>query len=134
MNKQIRSFANDLVSHYAIFDNCDGFYTLDVQDLPDFVQNEFAAMLMNEDNALAVEATGPDNKHWDSKMLPALTRYLQNSTDKDEGIEFNNVWRDCVTSYLESTIQKIIFEALNDYNGASLSSVKNGNYYYGIRV
>jgi hypothetical protein len=132
MNKEIRSFANDCVSHYASFNNYDGFYSLSVHDLPDFVQNEFAAMLMNDDNAVAVEATGPDNKHWESKMFPALTRYLKNSTDKDEAIEFNNVWRDCVTSYCESTMQEIIDDALQEYNGDTGHTVKDWNSYYGV--
>ena len=127
MNNQLRSFATDCVSLYATYDDTDGFYSLDVQDLPDFVQNEFAAIMMCDDNAWASEATGPDNKHWESKMLPALTRYLKNSTDKDEAIEFNNVWRNCVTDYMCARMQELLDDCVSDLNcdhGYTFDSMK----------
>jgi hypothetical protein len=132
MNKHVKSFARECVSHYATPDKSDNLYTLTVQDLPDFIQNEFAAIIMSNDNAYACEATGPDNQHWESRMLPALTRYLKNSTDKDEASEFNKVWRDCVTSYCESTMQSLIDEALQDYNDDGGYAVKDWNSYYGV--
>lgn len=72
MMNQLQSFARECVSHYAKCDRMDGFYSLNIQDLPDFVQNEFAAVIMSDDNAWASEATGPDNKHWQTKMLRPL--------------------------------------------------------------
>ena len=116
MNRTLRDFAKECVDHYATYDKCDDFYTLDVSELPDFVQHEFAALIIGNNEAYASEATGPDNKHWDSKMLPALTRYLKDSTDKDEAIEFNRIWRDCVTDYMSGVMQELIEDALNDYN------------------
>ncbi len=113
MNK-LQEFARDCVSHYAKFDQfCDG-YNLSLTDLPSFVRHEFAAVIMNDDNAWASEATGPDNKHWQTKMLPALTRYLKNSTDKDEAIEFNNIWRECVTDYMNIKMQELIDDSITD--------------------
>lgn len=114
MNNQLKRFAIECVSNYAEYDHFDGFYSLYVQDLPDFVQNEFAAMIMSDDNAYASEATGPDNKHWESKMLPALMRYLKNSTDQDEAIEFNNTWRDCVTDYMNKKMQELLNNSIPD--------------------
>lgn len=111
---QLRSFVRECVSHYAKYDKLDGFYSLDVQDLPDFVQNEFAAIIMNDNNAWASEATGPDNKHWETRMLPALTRYLKNSTDRDEAIEFNNTWRECVTDYINNKMQELVNDSIQD--------------------
>lgn len=132
MNQQLRNFAQDCVSHYAKFNSSDGFYSLNIYDLPDFVQHEFAAMIMSDDNALASEATGPDNKHWESKMLPALTRYLKHSTNKDEAIEFKNIWRDCVADYMSNHIQELLDEAIHDYNDDEDCTVKNWNQHYGI--
>lgn len=116
---QITSFAQECVSHYAKYSPIDGMYRLNTTDLPDFVQNEFAGILLADDNAYAAEATGPDNKHWHTKMLPALTRYLKNSTDKDEAIEFNNTWRECVTDYMNQKMQELLNESIIGY--------KNGN-------
>ena len=109
---QLRSFTNECVSHYAKFDRLDGVYTLNVDDLPDFVQNEFAAIIMSDNNAYAIEATGPDNRHWETRMLPALTRYLRNSTDKDEQYEFNTIWRDCVTDYVSNKMQALVDDSI----------------------
>lgn len=116
MNKDLRYFASECVDNYATYDKCDDFYSLDVSELPDFVQHEFAALIIASDDAYASEASGPDNKHWDSKMLPALIRHLANSTDKDETIEFNRVWRDCITDYMSGTMQELIEDALDEYN------------------
>lgn len=114
MNNQVQSFAKECVSHYAKFDKLDGFYSLDIHQLPEFVQNEFAAIIMSDDNMWASEATGPDNKHWHSKMLPALTRYLKNSTNQDEAIEFHNTWRDCVTDYVSDKMQELVDDSISD--------------------
>jgi FPC/CPF motif-containing protein YcgG len=103
---QVRSFAKECVSHYA------NHNILNTHDLPDFVQNEFAGIIMCDNEAWAAEATGPDNPHWSSKMLPALTRYLKNSTDKDEAIEFNTIWRECVTDYMNHKMQELLDEAI----------------------
>jgi hypothetical protein len=111
---QVRSFAKECVSHYAKFDKLDGFYSLNAHELPDFIQNEFAAIIMCDDNAWAIEATGPDNPHWETKMFPALMRYLKNSTDKDEAIEFNNVWRECVTDYMNHKMQELLNDSITD--------------------
>jgi hypothetical protein len=131
MNKGLNRFAKECVEHYATFTKCDQFYSLDVSQLPDFVKHEFAALIMGSNEAYACEATGPDNKHWDSKMLPALTRYLANSTDKDNAIEFNNVWRDCVADYMTATMQALINNVLNDFNSDN-GYTHSPSYYYGV--
>jgi type IV secretory pathway VirB4 component len=109
---QLRSFAEECVSNYAKYDKSDNSYSLELEELPDFVKHEFASIIMSDDNAWASEATGPDNKNWEKKMLPALTRYLKNSTDRDEAIEFNNTWRDCVSSYMNDKMQELINDSL----------------------
>jgi hypothetical protein len=131
MNKELRAFATECVDHYATYEKCDDFYSLDVYDLPDFVQHEFAALIMAHDECYAIEATGPDNKHWQSKMLPALTRYLKNSTDRDEGIEFKNVWRDCVADYVNHIMQRLIDEALQEFN-SDLGYTHTASEMYGV--
>lgn len=129
--KKLNSFAYECVDHYGRFDKLDEFYSLSVSDLPDFVKHEFAALIIGSDEAYASEASGPDNKHWDKKMLPALTRYLANPTDKDCAIEFNNVWRDCVADYMTGTMQELIDNALSDFNSDNGYS-HPPSYYYGV--
>lgn len=128
---QLTRFAQECVSNYATYDVCDGFYNLYAFNLPDFVQHEFAALIMGDDEAYASEATGPDNKHWDNKMLPALTKYLANSTDRDAQIEFNNIWRDCVTDYMTAHMQEFIDDALFEFND-DLGYIRTPSYHYGV--
>lgn len=109
---QVRSFARECITHYGRYDDSYRIFHLNTDELPDFVQNEFASIIMSDDNEWAAEATGPDNPHWETKMLPALTRYLKNSTDKDEAIEFNTIWRDCITDYLHNKMQELLDEAI----------------------
>ena len=66
--KQLRNFAYECVNHYSTYSRLDDFYSLNVSDLPDFTQHEFASMIIAENESYASEATGPDNKHWDSKI------------------------------------------------------------------
>lgn len=116
MNKELYNFAKECVNHYAIYTEMDDFYTLKVDDLPDFIQHEFAALIISHDKNYASEATGPDNQKWDTEMLPALIKYLKNSTDKDEAIEFNSIWRNCVTEYMNEKMTELLENALHQYN------------------
>ena len=116
MNTQLLNFTQECIKNYATYNRFDNYFNLKVSDLPDFVRHEFAAMIMQEDESCAAESTAPDNKHWETKMLPALIRYLKNSTDKDEAIEFNNIWRECVSDYVADTMQECIDEAICDFN------------------
>lgn len=127
----LKRFASECVDHYATYNKFDEFYSLDVSDLPDFVKHEFASLIMSNDESYAHEATGPDNNHWDDKMLPALTKYLANSTDRDNAVEFTNVWRDCVADYMTQNMQKLIDDALCEFNN-DRSYIRSVNYHYGI--
>ncbi len=133
MSKGLNRFARECVNEYARFDSCDRFYTLYVYDLPDFVQHEFAALILASNENYASEATGPDNHRWEGKMRPALTKYLANSTDKDAQIEFTNTWRDCVTAYTLSYMQELIESALHDYNDDG-GYTQSPSQYYGVHA
>lgn len=107
---QLYSFAKDCVSLYAIHNQ------LNVLDLPDTVKNRFTSIIMEEDSARASESTGPDNPDWNNKMLPALTKYLKNPSNKDETVEFNNIWKECTTKYMQPYMQELIDKALYEFD------------------
>jgi hypothetical protein len=108
--KDIIRFVEDVISDYAKYDGDSDSYHVDIDDLPDFTRYEFAVKMMSLDDMLASEATGPDNPDYEKKMLPALTRYLMNSTDRDEEIEFCNAWREGVSAYFNNTFQELLDE------------------------
>lgn len=128
---KLTNFASKCVETYATYDEIDGFCSLSVQDLPDFIQNEFAGLIFQQEPFYATEAIGPDNDLWETKMLPALTQYLKDITDKDAEIIFTSTWRDCVTSYVHDHMQELIDDALQDYNdrhGYTRKVAYGGNY------
>lgn len=110
----IASFTKDLVFHYAKYSRLDASYTLSVSDLPDFEIHKFAAMLMADDESYASEATGADNDDYKKNLLPSLIRYMKDTTDRDEEIEFVKVWRDGVANYFSNKMQELIDAKCND--------------------
>lgn len=128
MNTRIlKRFASQCVHHYAKF-YCDQYY-LNIIDLPDFIRHEFSALIMSEDENYASEATGKDNKLWESKMFPSLLKHLQDSTDVDKSIEFKNTWRDSITEYFYPNMQELIDDSLSEYNGEQGCLIKLERYY-----
>lgn len=114
--RELRNHAYRIVSDYAVFNKEFRQYDLIISDLPDFVRHEFASVVLSYDEDYANEANGSDNPAFLDTMLPALTRFLTNTTDKDLEIEFTNAWRDGVTNYMTSYMQELIDESLEDYN------------------
>lgn len=110
----VNSFADELIHNYAKFE--DNHYVLDLFDISDFDQHEFAALIMSSDVYLSSEATGPDNPSFDKKMLPSLLKFLSKSTDKDAEIDFVNSWKQGITNYFKDRMQEILKDRLYDYN------------------
>lgn len=112
----IQQHAHDLVCDYCEFDAQLGQYDLTLQELPDFVLHKFASHIMACEPEYAHEANGADNPAFLPIMLPALVKYLTDTTDKDLEIEYLNAWREGVTSYMNNRMQELLSDALCDYN------------------
>lgn len=112
----IKDFVSDIVSNYAKFDKDIKQYTIHLNDISDFTLHELASLIMVEDEAYAHEANGPDNDAYKKTMLPALLRFLKNTTDKDEEIEFVNAWCNGVTSYVKGKMAELLEVAVYEYN------------------
>lgn len=113
-DNSISSYTKDLVFHYSKYSRLDGCYTLSVSDLPDFEIHKFAALLMTDDESYASESTGADNDDYKKNLLPSLIRYMKDTTDRDEEIEFVKAWRDGVANYFSKKMQELIDEKCND--------------------
>jgi len=132
MHETLTSFTKSIVSHYAKYDHLDNCYVLELSDLPDFDLHKFAALIMREDDARANESTGCDNNQFYKTMLPALITFLNNSTDRDEAIEFMDSWREGVTAYHKGYMKELIKKELETYNVDQGCYVKDWNDYYGV--
>lgn len=111
----IKRFVRSLVLHNATYDKIGKCYSLNVKDVNDFDLDELAALIMISDSAYASEANGPDNPSYEKIMLPALLRYMRNSTERDEEIEFTKTWREGVTNYFLDHMQTLISDECSNY-------------------
>lgn len=116
MNKDIRSFVKDIVSSYSKYDDFIQQSTVKISDLPDFILEEFAGMMMRSNPMLCLEATNCDNPDYQENMLPSLLAYLADSTNKDIEIEFNRKWKTGIANYFENDLLEMIDEELISYN------------------
>lgn len=106
--RDICHFVDSLVFHYAKFDKLSEQYQLSTQSIPDFDLHELVSLLIKNDPALAMEATGVDNPHYGTLMLPALVMHMQESTNKTLRNDFDEAWLKGITLYLEKTMQSLI--------------------------
>jgi hypothetical protein len=115
-SKETLHLASTIVSHYARFDRLSRCYVLDICDVADFDLHEMCASLMKDNSSLSTEATGFDNPAYETSMLPAMIRWLENTTDKDSRIEFEAAWREGILSYFKDIINDLLENELQDYN------------------
>lgn len=115
-SKKIKQFLSSLVGNYAKYSKLDGCYLVDLISLPESELEEFSSLLIQSDPSLACEATGLDNPDYEESMLPALSLYLQNPTNKDNEIEYLNSWRKGIANYFKKRFVEGIFNELDDYN------------------
>lgn len=115
-SKNVIRLAREITSHYARFNPLESQYIIDIDEIADFDLHELSALIMSEDKCLASEATGCDNPMYEKTMLPALTRYLSKTTDKDEQIEFISEWKEGVTSYFKTMMVELFERATSDMN------------------
>lgn len=113
VSKEARRFVRNLVTNYARYDS--DSYKLHILDLSDFDRHEFASLMMQLDDEIAAEATGLDNPSYQEKMLPALLKHLQNTTNRENEIDFNKAWSQGIASYFDDTLQAMINEECDEY-------------------
>lgn len=131
-------FARSLVDYYSKFNNYSKYYTISLDDISDFDLHELAQHIMSDDESLALEATSQDNPAYETTMLPALLKFMSNTTDMVLEKEFTIAWRNGVSSYFHDQIKEILDELCADrthleFNNAGLYPVQipeNGEIYW----
>jgi len=121
-NKTTRTFSNEVTEEFSKYNPEHNKWELFVEDLPDFIQYEFASMIIAEDDIYANEANSVENPFFKKNMLPALLKHLKDITNKDLEIDFINTWKKGVAKYLYRVIDKYIVDSLSDLNQLRLSS------------
>ncbi len=125
---QTNDFVQNLIFHYAKFDQGSGSYGLKIEHLPEFELHALAATIMDSDKIYASEATGPDNPDYEKTMLPALLKYMKNPGDKDEEFEFKQTWLSGVSNYFSDQIQTLLNNACESH----LHNIRNAENVYGF--
>lgn len=116
----------DLVINKAVYNKDERQYELSVDDLTESQQNEFASLILSDDQWSAAETTGPDNASWLKTMLPALINLLRDSSSKENEQYFLSSWKKGITKYLEFQMQQLINESLSQYNFQHKLAVTRG--------
>lgn len=124
-SKSITKFVDQLVFHYAKYDKHEECYFLDINDIAEFDLHKLSALIMSEDICYASEACGPDNNHFENSMLPALLKYLSNTSNKDNHDDFANTWKEGITSYFNNTMQELLEQRLEQYNEYTSSGARS---------
>lgn len=116
MSAQLRKYAAEVFRNYKEY--CEEFkcHTVDFEKLPDFVKHEFAAKIMMYQPDRIVEATGPDNNNYFTRMVPTLIEMLGNSTSVDESIDFVAEWKENITLYFKDDMESLLKRAEYDFN------------------
>lgn len=113
-NKEIYNLCSTIVSEYSHYGRYAGNKIINVEDVPEHLLQKLAVLIMKEDAAYAFEAMSVENPSYDRCMLPSFFSFLDDSTDKDNVIEFCKSWRDGVLNYFQPTINKLLQEILSE--------------------
>lgn len=116
-SKQIRDLVHDIVNWYATYSRADGFYVLNMSDIPETDLNNLAGLIVSQSDDYASEATGFDNDDFERAMRPALVKAMRGKKDGYSMEEFHDAWISGVRNYLMPCMTKLVEEALDDFNG-----------------
>jgi RNase adaptor protein for sRNA GlmZ degradation len=118
----INKFVRDIVVIYSKYDSHSKCHYLNIDNVPDFLLDELSSLIMKQDNDYACEATSMDNPAYEKSMLPSLIKFMSNSTDNNERIDFINAWQEGVRNYFSKHMQQLINDQLDIYNAQKKAS------------
>ena len=107
-NTQLSSFVDNLIYDYAANDGL--HYDLDLQDLPDHEQEEFALkMFLSDECCMDFILDNPEN------VAQLLVSYMRNQS-VDTAIEISHELRDLLIKNYAKRMQRVIDEQLTTLN------------------
>lgn len=116
-SKELQQEIEHVIDFYSKIDE-EGFLSIDLSKVPDFVIDTLCSKIMLTDRERAYEATGADNDNFLTDMLPSLITMMEKG-DNCSSQEFVSTWKKCVRNYLSNTIDALLEDAI---------SVKNNNF------
>lgn len=132
-SQEIKRYTTGLITEYGI-SNIDGIYTLSVIDIPDDTLEEFASLIIRNNNEYGYEATGADNSQYEKIMQSALINLLADSSNKDKQSDFVQAYKRGVVNYLENIMQELIDHSLSDYNYSVNDKYDDSHKYFNLPV
>lgn len=115
-SKSLVKIMDDIIFGSAVFDKDELCYRLEYQDLDQLDKERLLAQLISDQPDYGNESTGADNDSYQNKMLPALVKLLQNSTDRESRVDFIESWTAGVSSYAANTISYLLERRMEEYN------------------
>lgn len=115
--KNLTNFADQLVSDHAKYEKTDGFYTLNVHDLPPDEREEFTRLYLeakDRDLDLVMESVRNGDFKIDSEYNCALLSMLKNNNEENRQ-HFAHTVISNVLVYFESELQEVLNQSCADY-------------------
>lgn len=109
-------YAYHLANTYAHIDKSTRDYVVDFSDIDDAHLNKFAALIMQDEPALAAEALGPDNGLYETEVYPALMRHMKKIDNKHYQQQYIDILQKSIIAYLKKYMCALLDDALIEYN------------------
>ena len=114
-SQETKSYMYDLIHEHARYDDLAEQYVMDINDLTKRQTERLAAYMMLHQPDMAGEATGPDNRKFDS-MLMSLIKYMKNTENFPARLGFTHHWANGIKHYFIGEIEDLIEITLTVFN------------------
>lgn len=111
--KELNSFAYDLVIEYSKYDN--NYYTIDINNIPDIELDKLCSLIIRNTPEFGNEILGPDNDYYEDNILPSLINHLKNSDSKILKQEFLDKLSIGTRRYLHHNMIKLLDDQLENF-------------------
>lgn len=112
-SKEVLSFANYLASEYKLYDKDLGYYEIYSKNIPDVLLDELYSLIIKEEPEWAHDAIF-EHEQYEKSFLPALIKYLSNSTDKSNVHDFLETMKSNIRFYMDDLVNEILQQSLQD--------------------
>jgi hypothetical protein len=115
VSNDTRHHAKDIIHNYAEFDDISECYDLRLRDVPEYEIEKLSCLIYLDSPELAAEACGPDNDEFEKSMLPALIRFLDDTSNKDKQEDYLNAWKAGLTAYTKKIALNLLSDELESF-------------------
>lgn len=114
-SKSVNQLAYNIIAEYSVYDELSELYYFHTSDAPDALLDKLVCRIMIENNELANEAISVDNDCYLTEMLPALQRYLNDTTNLGNQMDYLTIWNHGIRQYFMPTMKQLFADQMDEY-------------------